>query len=106
MPEAEAAIQAITRFMRPTIFLGLPSLVVPAGQPHCLTGSEMHHGRFCHNPGRQSSGGLGFLITTDQVPGKRSLGTSRPTRSDTLFADIERRPPAPRESTRASALRA
>ncbi len=32
MPEAEAAIQAITRFMRPTNFLGLPSLVVPAGQ--------------------------------------------------------------------------
>src|SRR5262249_37478373 len=30
--EAEAAIQAITRFMRPTNFLGLPSLVVPAGQ--------------------------------------------------------------------------
>jgi aspartyl-tRNA(Asn)/glutamyl-tRNA(Gln) amidotransferase subunit A len=28
----EAAIQAITRFMRPTNFLGLPSLVVPAGQ--------------------------------------------------------------------------
>ena len=32
MPEAEAAIQAITRFMRPVNFLGLPSLVVPAGQ--------------------------------------------------------------------------
>ena len=32
MPEAEAAIQAITRFMRPMNFLGLPSLVVPAGQ--------------------------------------------------------------------------
>jgi aspartyl-tRNA(Asn)/glutamyl-tRNA(Gln) amidotransferase subunit A len=32
VPEAEAAIQAITRFMRPTNFLGLPSLVVPAGQ--------------------------------------------------------------------------
>jgi aspartyl-tRNA(Asn)/glutamyl-tRNA(Gln) amidotransferase subunit A len=31
-PEAEAAIQAITRFMRPVNFLGLPSLVVPAGQ--------------------------------------------------------------------------
>jgi aspartyl-tRNA(Asn)/glutamyl-tRNA(Gln) amidotransferase subunit A len=31
-PEAEAAIQAITRFMRPANFLGLPSLVVPAGQ--------------------------------------------------------------------------
>jgi aspartyl-tRNA(Asn)/glutamyl-tRNA(Gln) amidotransferase subunit A len=30
--EAEAAIQAITRFMWPTNFLGLPSLVVPAGQ--------------------------------------------------------------------------
>jgi aspartyl-tRNA(Asn)/glutamyl-tRNA(Gln) amidotransferase subunit A len=28
---AEAAIQAITRFMRPVNFLGLPSLVVPAG---------------------------------------------------------------------------
>jgi len=32
MPEAEAAIQAITRFMRPVNFLGLPTLVVPAGQ--------------------------------------------------------------------------
>jgi aspartyl-tRNA(Asn)/glutamyl-tRNA(Gln) amidotransferase subunit A len=32
VPEAEAAIQAITRFMRPVNFLGLPSLVVPAGQ--------------------------------------------------------------------------
>jgi aspartyl-tRNA(Asn)/glutamyl-tRNA(Gln) amidotransferase subunit A len=32
MPEAEAAIQAITRFMRPVNFLGLPSLVVPVGQ--------------------------------------------------------------------------
>src|SRR5262249_46741763 len=32
MPEAEAAIQAMTRFMRPANFLGLPSLVVPAGQ--------------------------------------------------------------------------
>jgi aspartyl-tRNA(Asn)/glutamyl-tRNA(Gln) amidotransferase subunit A len=31
-PEAEAAIQAITRFMRPVNFLGLPSLVAPAGQ--------------------------------------------------------------------------
>jgi Asp-tRNA(Asn)/Glu-tRNA(Gln) amidotransferase A subunit family amidase len=31
-PKAEAAIQAITRFMRPVNFLGLPSLVVPAGQ--------------------------------------------------------------------------
>jgi aspartyl-tRNA(Asn)/glutamyl-tRNA(Gln) amidotransferase subunit A len=31
-PQAEAAIQAITRFMRPVNFLGLPSLVVPAGQ--------------------------------------------------------------------------
>jgi aspartyl-tRNA(Asn)/glutamyl-tRNA(Gln) amidotransferase subunit A len=31
-PEAEAAIQAITRFMRPVNFLGLPSLVVPVGQ--------------------------------------------------------------------------
>ena len=32
VPEAEAAIQAITRFMRPANFLGLPGLVVPAGQ--------------------------------------------------------------------------
>jgi aspartyl-tRNA(Asn)/glutamyl-tRNA(Gln) amidotransferase subunit A len=31
-PDAEAAIQAITRFMRPVNFLGLPTLVVPAGQ--------------------------------------------------------------------------
>jgi aspartyl-tRNA(Asn)/glutamyl-tRNA(Gln) amidotransferase subunit A len=31
-PEAEAAIQAITRFMRPVNYLGLPVLVVPAGQ--------------------------------------------------------------------------
>ncbi len=31
-PNAEAAIQAITRFMRPVNFLGLPTLVVPAGQ--------------------------------------------------------------------------
>jgi aspartyl-tRNA(Asn)/glutamyl-tRNA(Gln) amidotransferase subunit A len=31
-PTAEAAIQAITRFMRPVNFLGLPTLVVPAGQ--------------------------------------------------------------------------
>ena len=29
---AEAAIQAITRFMRPVNYLGLPALVVPAGQ--------------------------------------------------------------------------
>jgi aspartyl-tRNA(Asn)/glutamyl-tRNA(Gln) amidotransferase subunit A len=29
---AEAAIQAITRFMRPINYLGLPTLVVPAGQ--------------------------------------------------------------------------
>jgi aspartyl-tRNA(Asn)/glutamyl-tRNA(Gln) amidotransferase subunit A len=31
-PNAEAAIQAITRFMRPVNYLGLPTLVVPAGQ--------------------------------------------------------------------------
>jgi aspartyl-tRNA(Asn)/glutamyl-tRNA(Gln) amidotransferase subunit A len=31
-PDAEAAIQAITRFMRPVNYLGLPVLVVPAGQ--------------------------------------------------------------------------
>jgi aspartyl-tRNA(Asn)/glutamyl-tRNA(Gln) amidotransferase subunit A len=31
-PDAEAAIQAITRFMRPVNYLGLPTLVVPAGQ--------------------------------------------------------------------------
>ncbi len=31
-PEAEAAIQAITRFMRPVNYLGLPVLVIPAGQ--------------------------------------------------------------------------
>ncbi len=31
-PDAEAAIQAITRFMRPVNYLGLPALVVPAGQ--------------------------------------------------------------------------
>ena len=31
-PEAETAIQAITRFMRPVNYLGLPVLVVPAGQ--------------------------------------------------------------------------
>jgi aspartyl-tRNA(Asn)/glutamyl-tRNA(Gln) amidotransferase subunit A len=31
-PGAEAAIQAITRFMRPINYLGLPSLAVPAGQ--------------------------------------------------------------------------
>jgi aspartyl-tRNA(Asn)/glutamyl-tRNA(Gln) amidotransferase subunit A len=30
--QAERAIQAITRFMRPVNYLGLPSLVVPAGQ--------------------------------------------------------------------------
>jgi aspartyl-tRNA(Asn)/glutamyl-tRNA(Gln) amidotransferase subunit A len=30
-PNAEAAIQAITRFMRPINFLGLPTLVVPTG---------------------------------------------------------------------------
>jgi aspartyl-tRNA(Asn)/glutamyl-tRNA(Gln) amidotransferase subunit A len=30
-PGAEAAIIAITRFMRPINYLGLPSLVVPAG---------------------------------------------------------------------------
>lgn len=29
--EAEAAIQVVTRFMRPVNFLGLPSLVIPAG---------------------------------------------------------------------------
>jgi aspartyl-tRNA(Asn)/glutamyl-tRNA(Gln) amidotransferase subunit A len=29
---AEAAIQAVTRFMRPVNFLGIPSLVIPAGQ--------------------------------------------------------------------------
>jgi aspartyl-tRNA(Asn)/glutamyl-tRNA(Gln) amidotransferase subunit A len=32
VPDAEQAIQAITRFMRPVNFLGLPALVVPAGQ--------------------------------------------------------------------------
>ena len=32
VPEAEAVIQAITRFMRPVNYLGLPVLVVPAGQ--------------------------------------------------------------------------
>ena len=31
-PDAEAAIQAVTRFMRPVNYLGLPTLVVPAGQ--------------------------------------------------------------------------
>ena len=31
-PEAEPAIQAITRFLRPVNYLGLPVLVVPAGQ--------------------------------------------------------------------------
>ena len=31
-PGAEAAIQAITRFMRPINYLGLPVLEVPAGQ--------------------------------------------------------------------------
>ncbi|MCZ7659835.1 MAG: amidase [Xanthobacteraceae bacterium] len=31
-PGAEAAIQAITRFMRPVNYLGLPTLVVPAGR--------------------------------------------------------------------------
>jgi aspartyl-tRNA(Asn)/glutamyl-tRNA(Gln) amidotransferase subunit A len=31
-PNAEAAIQAITRFMRPVNFLGVPTLVVPAGR--------------------------------------------------------------------------
>lgn len=31
-PGAEAAIQAVTRFMRPVNYLGLPSLVVPAGR--------------------------------------------------------------------------
>ncbi len=30
-PGAEAAIQAVTRFMRPVNYLGLPALVVPAG---------------------------------------------------------------------------
>jgi aspartyl-tRNA(Asn)/glutamyl-tRNA(Gln) amidotransferase subunit A len=30
-PEAEPAIQAITRFLRPVNYLGLPVLVVPAG---------------------------------------------------------------------------
>ena len=31
-PEAEAIIQAITRLMRPVNYLGLPDLVIPAGQ--------------------------------------------------------------------------
>ena len=31
-PDADAAIQAVTRFMRPVNYLGLPTLVVPAGQ--------------------------------------------------------------------------
>jgi aspartyl-tRNA(Asn)/glutamyl-tRNA(Gln) amidotransferase subunit A len=31
-PDAEQMIQAITRFMRPVNYLGLPALVVPAGQ--------------------------------------------------------------------------
>jgi len=31
-PDAEVAIQAVTRFMRPVNYLGLPTLVVPAGQ--------------------------------------------------------------------------
>jgi aspartyl-tRNA(Asn)/glutamyl-tRNA(Gln) amidotransferase subunit A len=31
-PDAEQAIQAITRFMRPVNFLGVPALVVPTGQ--------------------------------------------------------------------------
>jgi aspartyl-tRNA(Asn)/glutamyl-tRNA(Gln) amidotransferase subunit A len=31
-PEAERVIQAITRFMRPVNYLGLPTLVIPAGQ--------------------------------------------------------------------------
>ena len=31
-PNAEATIVAITRFMRPVNFLGVPSLVVPAGK--------------------------------------------------------------------------
>jgi aspartyl-tRNA(Asn)/glutamyl-tRNA(Gln) amidotransferase subunit A len=30
-PGAEAAIQALTRFMRPINYLGLPTLVIPAG---------------------------------------------------------------------------
>jgi aspartyl-tRNA(Asn)/glutamyl-tRNA(Gln) amidotransferase subunit A len=31
-PSADAMVQAVTRFMRPINYLGVPALVVPAGQ--------------------------------------------------------------------------